>query len=68
MKYIVCNLKNHLNDFNIKDYLNTIKKITYSNVIFCVPNIYIKLFKSYKLCTQDYFDDTLYEYTHGKIL
>lgn len=62
MKYIVCNLKNHLNDFNIKDYLNTIKKITYNNVIFCVPNNYINLFKNYKTCTQDYYNDLLKDY------
>ena len=62
MKYIVCNLKNHLNEYNIKDYLDTIKKITYNNVIFCVPNNYINLFKLNKVCTQDYFDDIKKEY------
>ena len=62
MKYIVCNLKDHLNEFNIKDYIDTIKKITYKNVIFCVPNKYIKLFKNYKVCMQDYYDDIKEEY------
>lgn len=63
MKYIVCNLKNHLNDFNIKDYLDTIKKITYNNVIFCVPNNYINLFKKQKISTQDYYEEIIKEYT-----
>ena len=62
MKYIICNLKSHLNEFNIKDYLNTIKKITYNNVIFCVPNKYIESFKNNKVCTQDYYEDILKEY------
>ena len=62
MKYIICNLKTHLNDLNIKDYLDTIKKITYTNVIFCVPNNYINLFKKHKLCTQDYYDEINEEY------
>ena len=62
MKYIICNLKKHLNDLNIKDYLDTIKKITYNNVIFCVPNNYINLFKMHKLCTQDYYDEINEEY------
>ena len=62
MKYVVCNLKSHLNDFNIKDYLETIKKITYKNVIFCVSNDYINLFNGYKLCTQDYYEEIEKEY------
>ena len=62
MKYIVCNLKSHLNEFNIKDYIETIKKITYKNVIFCIDKKYINLFKDYKVCTQDYFDDLKKEY------
>ncbi|MBQ9023598.1 MAG: triose-phosphate isomerase [Bacilli bacterium] len=62
MKYIVCNLKNHLNEFNINDYINTIQKITYKNVIFCIDKKYINLFKNYKLCTQNYYDDLKKEY------
>lgn len=62
MKYIICNLKSHLNEFNINDYINTIKRITYNNVIFCVENKYINLFKNYKTCTQDYYDDIKKEY------
>lgn len=62
MKYIVCNLKSHLNEFNINDYIKTIQKITYENVIFCIDKNYINLFKGYKLSTQDYYDDLKKEY------
>ena len=63
MKYIICNLKTHLNEYNIDDYLNTIKKIDYSNFIICPDKKYIDLFKEYRVCTQDFFDDIKSEYT-----
>lgn len=63
MKYIICNLKTHLNEYNITDYLNTIKKINYNNFIICPEKKYISLFHGFKVCTQDFYEDVKSEYT-----
>ena len=64
MKYIVCNLKSHLNEENIKDYINEISKIDYDNLIVLPSKEYISSFKKIncKVGMQDYFDDITCDY------
>ena len=55
-KLLVANLKTYLNDFNVRNYLENVKKLKYDNLIICIQDKYINLIKSnnYKLGLQDY--------------
>ncbi len=54
-KIIVGNLKSSLNESNVKNYVDKINKYKYDNLIICVDDKYIDLFKSnnYNIAYQD---------------
>lgn len=64
MKYIIANLKTSLNNQNINEYISTIKKVKYNNLILCPDKKYLHLFKNIcKVGSQDYYDDINIDYT-----
>lgn len=58
MKYIVGNLKDSLNDNNVKNYVDIISKNKYEGLIICPSYKYLDYFKNIKnIGNQDYYED-----------
>ena len=64
MKYIICNLKKHLSDENIKEYLEVTNNIDYDSLILCPAYKYIDDFKKSKhiISSQDYYENVNTKY------
>ena len=64
MKYIICNLKNHLNNENIKEYIDITNKIDYEKLILSPAYKYIDDFKKSKhiISSQDYYEKVHTDY------